>query len=574
MKNVKKEVNISLAIRILLGALIPTVLMAVVLTVIGMGSVRSGMKSEAFDSLHAVTTSITSAYTALDGGDYALSESGDLMKGSYNITNAEKVIDNFTEGNDIEVTIFYGDVRYATTIIDKKKGERILGTKADPDVYAQVTKGDTVEKEDIEVNGKKYYAVYMPLKNNDGSIVGMTFVGKPSEDIDAYINKKVMAVVVAAIVFTIIAICMILAITLSVKKGIEAAEFAVKGLSEGDLNVEVNKKASKRTDELGAMIRSIELLKSELIDVVVNIKKSSDVLNDAGQELSDTASQTSSTADEIGTAVEDISKGAVSQAEEIENASAKVETMGQVIERIVNSVTVLDKMSEQMKNAGDSASNIMNDLSKSNDHTMNAIERISEQITATNDSVNKISEAIQIITDIAEETNLLSLNASIEAARAGEQGKGFAVVANQIQKLAEQSNESAQRIADIVKELIDDSENTVNVMGEVRERVNEQQENLNLTKKQFEDVYKGIEKSRDETEMIKNQTDICNDARKNVVDVISNLSAISEENAASTEETTASMEELNATINLLAESSGNLHDLSKDLRTHIDFFRL
>ena len=574
MKNVKKAVNISLAIRILLGALIPMVLMAVVLTVIGMGSVRSGMKSEEFDSLHAVTTSITSAYTTLNGGNYALSESGDLMKGSYNITNAEKVIDNFTEGNDIEFTIFYGDVRCATTIIDKEKGERKKKKKADPDVYAQVTKGNTVEKEDIEVNGKKYYAVYMPLKNNDGSIVGMTFAGKPSEDIDAYINKKVMAVVASAIVFTIIAICMILAITLSVKKEIEAAEFVVKGLSEGDLNVEINKKASKRTDELGAMIRSIELLKSELIDVMVNIKKSSDVLNDAGQKLSDTASQTSSTADEIGTAVEDISKGAVSQAEEIENASAKVETMGQVIERIVNSVAVLDKMSEQMKNAGDSASNIMNDLSKSNDYTMNAIERISEQITATNDSVNKISEAIQIITDIAEETNLLSLNASIEAARAGEQGKGFAVVANQIQKLAEQSNESAQRIADIVKELIDDSENTVNVMGEVRERVNEQQENLNLTKKQFEDVYKGIEKSRDETEMIKNQTDICDDARKNVVGVISNLSAISEENAASTEETTASMEELNATINLLAESSGDLHDLSKDLRTHIDFFRL
>ena len=167
--------------------------------------------------------------------------------------------------------------------------------------------------------------------------------------------------------------------------------------------------------------------------------------------------------------------------------------MGRVIENIVNSVAALDRMSEDMKKTGDKASAIMNELSTSNDHTMDAIERISTQITATNDSALKISEAIQIITGIAEETNLLSLNASIEAARAGEQGKGFAVVANQIQKLAEQSNESALKIAETVTALMEDSENTVVVMGEVKEIVDEQKDKLELTKKQFNFVHKGIE---------------------------------------------------------------------------------
>ena len=231
-------------------------------------------------------------------------------------------------------------------------------------------------------------------------------------------------------------------------------------------------------------------------------------------------------------------------------------------------------MSADMKKTGDEASTIMNELSVSNDHTMGAIERISEQITETNDSANKISEAIQIITSIAEETNLLSLNASIEAARAGEQGKGFAVVANQIQKLAEQSNESALKIAETVTALMEDSENTVVVMGEVKEIVDEQKDKLELTKKQFNFVHKGIEDSRSETELIKEQTEICDNGRKKVVDVISNLSAISEENAASTQETTASMQELNATINLWAESSSNLLDLSEDLKKHVNFFHV
>lgn len=296
------------------------------------------------------------------------------------------------------------------------------------------------------------------------------------------------------------------------------------------------------------------------------------MLLESGKELSSMASQTSTTADEIGHAVEDISKGAVAQAEDIETASARIEEMGNVIGKIVNSVGALDTTSEKMKDAGDKSAAIVHDLSLSNDKTMDAIARIGKQVNATNESANKISEAIVIITSIAEETNLLSLNASIEAARAGEQGKGFAVVANQIQKLAEQSNESAQKIAQIIQELLADSEHTVSVMEEVQQIVNEQQEKLEQTKNQFSDVNRGIDSSRDETSGIKDQTAVCDSARTKVVDVISNLSAISEENAAATQETTASMQELNATINLLAESAANLTGLSEALEKEIKFF--
>lgn len=571
-KNNSKH-GVSLATRILAGGLAPIILMAVSLTVISTNSVRSGVKSEAFDTLSSVATSVNAGYNAIDSGDYTVS--GDnLMKGNTNITEATDIIDSFKEGNDLEITIFYGDVGYATTLKSAEDSKRIVGTKASDGILTEVLKGQIVTDDSLAIDGKNYYASYSPLKNSDGSIVGMVFTGKPSEDVNKYINQKTMIVVSASIIITIIAIVIIMLVTISIKRAIKAAEKDVKELASGKLNIEIDKKSSGRSDELGDMVRSIELLKNELVDVTSNIKKSSGVLGDAGKELSDTASQTSATADEISTAVEDISKGAVSQAEEIENASNAIDNMGRVIENIVNSVAALDRMSEAMKKTGDKASAIMNELSISNDHTMDAIERISTQITATNDSALKISEAIQIITGIAEETNLLSLNASIEAARAGEQGKGFAVVANQIQKLAEQSNESALKIAETVTALMEDSENTVVVMGEVKEIVDEQKDKLELTKKQFNFVHKGIEDSRSETELIKEQTEICDNGRKKVVDVISNLSAISEENAASTQETTASMQELNATINLLAESSSDLLDLSEDLKKHVNFFHV
>lgn len=571
---IKKGFRLSLSVKIVAMALIPALVLAISLTIVGTHAIYSGIQEEMIESLHMTTRSMEAFSNALGDGSFSVDAEGNLLKGEYNLTENEEEIDAMVEGGNTDITFFYDKTRRATTLIDKDSGERILGTDASDDIYEKVVqKGETAIAYDLVINGEEYYAYYAPMKNPDGNIVGMYFAGTPTKSMNEFIMKKVITLVVAALVIGIIALIFIIITVVGLRRGIMSTSQVIATLAGGDLTAAINKKALNRKDELGDMAREVKLLQEELLQVMTKVKESSDVLLTAGKDLSSMASQTSSTADEIGHAVEDISKGAVSQAEDIETASARIEEMGTVIGKIVNGVAVLDTTSDNMKNAGDQSVRIIQELSLSNDKTMGAIERIGEQVNATNESANKISEAIQLITSIAEETNLLSLNASIEAARAGEQGKGFAVVANQIQKLAEQSNESAQKIAEIITELLDDSEKTVEVMGEVQQIVNEQQEKLDLTKKQFNSVSKGIEDSRDETTGIKEQTVVCDSARTNVVDVITNLSAISEENAASTQETTASMQELNATINLLAESAGNLMNLSTALEKEIQFFR-
>ena len=555
-------------------ALLPLIVMAVILTVVGINSIQDGMQDEKLDALKAMTVALEGALDAVDQGEYTL-KGEDLHKGSYNLTEHVDMLDKLVDGTDMDITLFYDKTRRATTLKDAKTGERIVGTDASDKVYNQVVKeGKAMGATDLKINGQHYYAYYSPMKSSDGKVIGMFFAGAPVTKFNAYIVQREKILFLSAVVVGIISFILIILFVTPIKKGIVATNRAVQALSEGDLRTEIDQRALKRKDELGEMSRETNRLKEQLIEIITKVHEGSSSLLKAGNELSDMASQTSQTADEISQAVEDISRGAVSQADDIDAVSNDIMSMGEEIAGIVNGVTKLDHTSTEMEASRNSTMSIVDNLAASNQKTLDAIAKIGEQIKTTNESASKINEAIQIITSIAEETNLLSLNASIEAARAGEQGKGFAVVANQIQKLAEQSNDSSQKIAETIAQLIQDSNRTVDVMQEVEQIINEESNKLEQTRTEFDNVSKGIERSRTETEGIKGRTTSFDNSRKSVVDIVTDLSAISEENAASTQQTTASMQELNATINLLAEEALDLTKLSEELDQDVKFFRL
>lgn len=569
----KKNGSSRLRIKIMLVALLPMILMVVIVGISATRNMREGMRQEMMYALETQTHSLEQLYNAVNSDTYSVS--GDkLMKGSFNVTDETDFLDSFVEGTDMQVTVFYGGTRMATTLKDQS-GNRLTGTKADEAVTKAVTQdGKTVEEYNITIDGEKYYACYAPLKDSGDKVIGMVFAGKPVTEVQALINERTSHIVIVELVMIVLAIIVIFLLTKGIQVGLQAAEKAVHGLSNGDLTVAVESKAMRRNDELGDMAKGVAVLMNQLLEVVNHIRTSSEQLLKSGTDLSNMATQTSSTADDISKAIEEISQGAVSQADEIERASHEVDTMGQLIGHIADNVAELDQGTQEIKGSSDRSIDIIRDLTESNDRSMEAVRHISRQVNATNESALKIRAAVDLITSIAEETNLLSLNASIEAARAGEQGRGFAVVAGQIQKLAEQSNESAGSIADIIGELLKDSENSVQVMEEVQKIMNEQQEKLQATRKQIAEVGDGISGAAQAAGMIRQQTEHCNSARANVADVISNLSAISEQNAASTEETTASMEEMNAAINLLAESARQLQELSKSLEEDVSFFRV
>ena len=377
----QKKFRIGLTMKIVAMGVIPAIVIAVCMVFVGTNAIRSGLRDEMIDTLKQAVNGMSSMGDALGKGDYTLDANGNLMKNGVNITQNTQLIDSLVEDSELDVTFFYDKVRRATTLLDKKSGQRILGTEASDEVYEKVVEnGENYTSYDIVINDEPYYAYYAPMKDSAGKTIGMYFAGIPTKSMTEFVKKQVTVLFVVAVVIAIIATVLVLFISIRISRGILATGRVITALANGDLQVEVEESALKRKDELGDIARIVSKLQVELKKVMSKVKESSNVLLTAGKDLSSMASQTSATADEIGHAVEDISKGAVSQAEDIETASARIEEMGNVIGRIVNGVAVLNTTSDNMKNAGDQSNTIIKELSQSNDRRCRQLDELANRL--------------------------------------------------------------------------------------------------------------------------------------------------------------------------------------------------
>ena len=373
-------------------------------------------------------------------------------------------------------------------------------------------------------------------------------------------------------------LCLIAAIfvTRKIVAPIISATDTVEKLGNLDFSGDVSsdKKMLNRKDEVGVMLRSITELKNIIVKVMAEIRAYSESLGEAAEALKNSANESSTAAGQVETAITGIADGASSQAQETQSATENVIVMGKMIEQASTEVEQLGDNAADMHKASENAMSILAELEKINQKTMEAIHIIGEQTQKTNESAAKIKVATDMISEIAEETTLLSLNASIEAARAGEQGRGFAVVANQIQKLAEQSADATTQITEVISELVNDAQESVQTMDEVKEVMNQQSENVSQTEKAFKNVEKGIAESIESVEKITDKTRKLDEARAGVVDVVQSLSAIAEENAASAEETSASASEVGSIMEDVSQNANMLDEIAVKLNENVKRFKI
>ncbi len=509
--------------------------------------------------------------------NYTLDEAGNLWNGdTLNLTQNIEDFDYISESAGIDVTVFYGDTRKATTV-KGANGQREINTKAGQKVIDVVlTGGETYFAENVDVQGQPYFAYYLPFYNSGQpeKPVGMIFAGMKQEKVEEEIATILNVLTIIGVVLVILCAVICWLVTNRIIKRLYRGIAVVGEVAEGNLGVSVNEKELRVRDEVGDMLRTVDNLQKHLSGIIRNINVMCADVHESADSLNEQTKVSASHISQIDVAINEIAQGATTQAEETQDTTENVIVMGDMIENSNRQVDTLNANAAQMAKMGESAIGTLQELEEINNKTKGAIDVIYEQTNTTNDSALKIREAINLITDIAEETNLLSLNASIEAARAGEQGRGFAVVAGQIQKLAEQSNESARKIEEIVSMLIEDSDKAVGTMDEMRQIMMEQSNRVDRASEMFRQLKSGIDQSVFAVGVIADSTKEIDRTRVSVVDSAQNLTSIAQENAASTEETSAAVAELTEIMEGISNDAMSLEQVADKLRAEFGFFRL
>lgn len=440
-------------------------------------------------------------------------------------------------------------------------------------IVSQLQAGNVPEPAvmEYEYKGAVKYASYFITERGHCILV----VTVDRDDLMSTIRDVTVIGVICTIVMVIIAsIIGFLFVSRIVKPILEVTDI-VGRLAHMDFSeIEGQERLTARPDETGRMSWAVAQLREQLVEVVNELREQSEQLFEASDVLHTNASETANTVEQVEKAVAEISDGAASQADETQKATENVILMGSMVEETSQEVAELTDNANAMRSSSQEAFDTLQNLAKINDQAREAIDVIYEQTNTTNESAMKIREATSLITSIAEETNLLALNASIEAARAGEQGRGFAVVASQIQKLAEQSNDSARRIEDIIDMLIEDSQKSVATMEDVKKIMESQNKSVERTNESFAQVRDGITESLSGVSRIADKTRKLDEARVNVVDVVQNLTAIAEENAASTEETSASVTEVSSIVYNISENANKLRDVADRLEKNMSIFKI
>ena len=469
----------------------------------------------------------------------------------------------------VDVTLFRNNVRYVTSITDDK-GVRIENTKASDTVWNTVKEGKSYYDDDVKINGINYYVYYLPLRY-DNKVIGMAFSGKPAtlvKTAEIAIFKHI-SWISALLIGAFALISTIIAVKIAAPLH-EAAENMEK-LSHGNLNINIKSKDSF-LHETSQLLHSVEKLGEVLNDSIGQIHTATNSLIETIEITNKLAHESSQSASQISSAMEELAKKTQIMSEDVQDINHNVIDMGNVVEQAVSNVGNLTEHSSNMDTANSQALKCFENIADSSVKSSKAIDVITEKVKTTNNSISKINDMVTIISGIASQTNLLSLNASIEAARAGEAGRGFGVVAAEIKKLAEQSEESAEQIKDVVTEIESLSRECVDETSNVHEIIASEKEFIKETRQTFDSLAKGITTSLKEIKSVSEITNKREEIKGTILNSIGSLVEVAEHTSATNEEVSASAEVISENVKHVADDTDTIDHLAEDLRAVIEHF--
>ncbi|HMB15462.1 MAG TPA: methyl-accepting chemotaxis protein [Pelovirga sp.] len=345
-------------------------------------------------------------------------------------------------------------------------------------------------------------------------------------------------------------------------------------LSHGDLSRKVRLRKGLFSDETEDLSNSLNLVVDSLRNLVGQIRGSALNVNESSMALATTSEEMTATAHEVAGSIEQISRGAETQAEMVERVSRVVREMAEQIELVAGSSGKLTESAEETTLSAREGEGLTSKALENMKQVLSQIEENGAMIVDFSEQVQKIGSIIDVITGIAQKTNLLALNATIEAARAGEYGHGFAVVAEEVSKLADSTSNSAAEITRLIEKTREQSHKVQLSMAQSVKSIDAGREAVDVTGNAFKSIITKAEAAQERSIDIRDLTEKQSRGAQAIVEAIEEIARVAEDNAASTEEVSAATEEQTASMEEMSFASQRLSRLAEELLTSVRRFNL
>ena len=496
-------------------------------------------------------------------------ENGLLYKGDNVINGQHEIVDRIGSLTGDTVTIFSGDTRVATNVT--KDGQRMIDTQVSEEVkHAVLDKGEIYVGE-ADVVGTVNYTAYQPIKDAQGKIIGIWYVGVPSTKYDSIVDDFRLHMIGYTIIGITLGLLAAFILAYTVYRPLLRIRSELKYMGEGDLTktIEIVGK-----DEISRVASGVNLTVERISELIGKTKNLTGIVSASNQELAKRSEMSATLMEKMAEQANEMSQSAERQAELTGQSRQSITEMSAVIQQVAETA-------QQVSSSAFSATHEAETGEEKLNLAVGQIDTISRTVNSTASIIvelgaksKEIGQIVDLITSIADQTNLLALNAAIEAARAGEQGRGFAVVAEEVRKLAEESGEAANRIAGIILEIQNEADRAVRAMEDGTREVAKGTEIIDEAGQAFQEIIKTINIVNQQIqEMAAASQEMAASAETAIVAIEATTEA-AVTNAHAANQISAFVEEQMAGIKEMDAAVDRLGEIIADLEQSIAFFKI